>query len=85
MSILAWIILGLIAGFIGSKVVNRKGEGILLDLVLGIVGAVIGGWLFNLVGASGATGLNIYSLFVAVVGAILVLLAYHAVRRVVAN
>jgi uncharacterized membrane protein YeaQ/YmgE (transglycosylase-associated protein family) len=81
MSILAWMVLGLIAGFIGSKIVNRTGEGIVLDIVLGIIGAVVGGYLFNMFGAVGVTGLNIYSLFVAVVGAVLVLVLYHAVRR----
>ena len=78
MSILAWIILGLAAGFIGSKIVNKSGEGMLLDIVLGIVGAVVGGWLFNAFGMSSVTGLNIYSLLVAIVGAVVVLLAYHA-------
>ena len=82
MSILAWIVLGLIAGFIGSKLVNKTGEGIVLDIVLGIAGAVVGGYLFNMMGSAGVTGLNIYSLFVAVVGAVVVLVAYHAVRRV---
>jgi uncharacterized membrane protein YeaQ/YmgE (transglycosylase-associated protein family) len=81
MSILAWIVLGLLAGFIGSKLVNKTGEGVVLDIVLGIVGAVVGGFLFNRFGASGVTGLNIYSLFVAVVGAVLFLLAYHLIRR----
>jgi uncharacterized membrane protein YeaQ/YmgE (transglycosylase-associated protein family) len=81
MSILAWMVLGLIAGFIGSKIVNKTGEGIMLDIVLGIVGAIVGGYLFNLFGASGVTGVNIYSLFVAVIGAVLVLVVYHAVRR----
>lgn len=81
MSILAWIILGLIAGFIGSKIVNKSGEGVLLDIVLGIVGAVVGGWLFNEFGHSGVTGLNLYSLLVAVVGAIVVLVIYHAIVR----
>ena len=83
MSLLAWIVLGLLAGFIGSKIVNKTGEGIFLDIVLGIVGAVAGGWLFNTFGASGVTGLNLYSLLVAVVGAVVILLAYHAIRRVV--
>jgi uncharacterized membrane protein YeaQ/YmgE (transglycosylase-associated protein family) len=83
MSIFGWIILGLIAGWIGSKIVNRTGEGILMDIVLGIVGAVVGGWLFSLIGHTGITGLNIWSMFVAVVGAVVVLLIYHAVRRAV--
>jgi uncharacterized membrane protein YeaQ/YmgE (transglycosylase-associated protein family) len=82
MSILAWIILGLIAGFIGSKLVNRTGEGFVLDIVLGIVGAVVGGWLFNRFGAAGVSGLNLYSLLVAVVGAVAVLVVFHAIRRV---
>jgi uncharacterized membrane protein YeaQ/YmgE (transglycosylase-associated protein family) len=81
MSILAWIILGLLAGFIGSKLVNKTGEGVVLDVVLGIVGAVVGGFLFNRFGASGVTGLNIYSLLVALIGAVLLLVAYHAIRR----
>jgi uncharacterized membrane protein YeaQ/YmgE (transglycosylase-associated protein family) len=79
MGILAWIILGLIAGFIGSKIVNKSGEGFLLDIALGIVGAVVGGFIFSAFGASGVTGLNIYSLIVAVIGAIVVLWVYHAV------
>ena len=81
MSFLAWIVLGLIAGFIGSKIVNKRGEGLLLDIILGIVGAVIGGWLFRAFGAHGVTGLNIYSLFVAVIGSVVLLLIYHAVVR----
>ena len=80
-SFLAWIVLGLIAGFIGSKIVNKRGEGIFLDIILGIVGAVVGGYLFRLFGASGVTGLNLYSILVAIVGAILVLFVYHAVVR----
>ncbi len=79
MSIIAWVILGLIAGFIGSKLVNKTGEGLILDIVLGIVGAVVGGFVFSAFGAAGVTGLNIYSLLVAVVGAVIVLFIYHAV------
>ena len=81
MSVLAWIVLGLIAGFIASKVVNKTGEGLIMDIVLGIVGAVVGGWLFTRLGYAGVTGFNIYSMLVAVVGAILVLLIYHMVVR----
>jgi uncharacterized membrane protein YeaQ/YmgE (transglycosylase-associated protein family) len=81
MSILAWVILGLIAGFIGSKLVNKTGEGLILDIVLGIIGAVVGGWVFHFFGAAGVTGFNIYSLIVAVIGAVLVLVIYHALRR----
>ena len=82
MSILAWIVLGLLAGFIGSKLVNKRGEGLILDILLGVVGAIVGGWLFNTFGAAGVTGLNLYSLVVAVIGAVVVLLVYHAIRRV---
>ncbi len=81
MSFLAWILLGLIAGFIGSKIVNKTGEGFFLDIILGIVGAVVGGWLFTLVGGHGVTGFNLYSIFVAVIGAIVVLVVYHALFR----
>jgi len=83
MSFLAWIVLGLLAGFIGSKIVNKTGEGFFLDIILGIVGAVVGGWLFNPFGKSGVTGLNLYSLLVAVIGAVVLLVVYHAIRRVV--
>jgi uncharacterized membrane protein YeaQ/YmgE (transglycosylase-associated protein family) len=80
MSIIAWIILGLIAGFIASKIVNHRGEGVILDIVLGIVGAIIGGWVMNEFGREGVTGFNLYSMLVAIGGAILVLVIYHAVR-----
>jgi uncharacterized membrane protein YeaQ/YmgE (transglycosylase-associated protein family) len=79
MSVLGWILLGLIAGFIGSKIVNREGQGVLLDIVLGIIGAVVGGFLFTAIGATGITGFNLYSMFVAIVGAIVVLWGYHAI------
>jgi uncharacterized membrane protein YeaQ/YmgE (transglycosylase-associated protein family) len=83
MSFLVWIVLGLFAGFIGSKIVNKQGEGIFLDIVLGIVGAVVGGWLFSMFGAAGVTGLNLYSLLVAVIGSVAFLVVYHAIRRTV--
>jgi uncharacterized membrane protein YeaQ/YmgE (transglycosylase-associated protein family) len=82
MSSLAWIVLGLIAGFVGSKIVNKSGEGVIVDILLGIVGAVVGGWLFNRFGQAGVTGLNLYSIVVAIVGAVVVLVIYHAIRRV---
>jgi uncharacterized membrane protein YeaQ/YmgE (transglycosylase-associated protein family) len=78
MGIISWIILGLIAGFIGSKIVESEGQGLWLNIALGIVGALVGGFLFDLFGASGVTGLNIYSMVVAVVGSIVVLLVYNA-------
>ena len=79
MSIIGWLLLGLIAGFIASKIVNKEGEGVLLDIVLGVIGAVVGGFLFTFFGAAPVTGLNIYSMVVAVVGAVVVLFLYHAV------
>ncbi len=79
MGFISWIILGLIAGFIGSKIVNKTGEGLILDIILGVVGAVLGGYLFNLFGAQGVTGLNLWSLLVAVIGAIVVLVIYRLV------
>jgi len=81
MSIPAWIVLGLISGFIASKIVNKHGEGILLDIVLGIVGALVGGWIFAAIGHSPVTGVNLYSIFVSVVGAIVALVVYHALSR----
>ncbi len=81
MTILAWIILGLIAGFIASKIVNKSGDGVLVDIGLGVVGAVVGGWLFNTFGMAGVSGLNPYSLLVAVLGAVVVLVLYHALLR----
>lgn len=77
MSIIAWIVLGLIAGFIASKIVNKSGEGLIRDILLGVVGALVGGWLFRAFGMHGVTGLNLYSLVVAVAGAIVFLLVYH--------
>jgi len=78
MSIVGWILLGLIAGWIASKIVNKSGQGFLLDVVLGIVGAIVGGYLFALVGAEGVSGFNLYSMVVAVIGAVIVLVGYHA-------
>jgi uncharacterized membrane protein YeaQ/YmgE (transglycosylase-associated protein family) len=81
MSILGWIVLGAVAGWIGSMLINKTGEGLFRDIVLGIVGAVVGGWIFAAFGSAGVTGFNAWSLFVAVVGAVVVLVAYHAMTR----
>jgi uncharacterized membrane protein YeaQ/YmgE (transglycosylase-associated protein family) len=79
MGILSWLILGLIAGFIGSKIVNSTGQGFWLDIALGIVGAIVGGAIFSgLLGTEGVTGLNLWSLLVAVIGSVVVLWGYHA-------
>jgi uncharacterized membrane protein YeaQ/YmgE (transglycosylase-associated protein family) len=79
MGFIAWIFVGLIAGFLASKVVNRTGEGFIRDILLGIVGAFIGGWIFNSLGEPGVTGVNIYSILVAFVGAVVLLVLYHAI------
>jgi len=79
MSILGWIVLGLLAGWIGSNIVDNGGKGPLLDMLLGLVGAIVGGAIFNALGAVPVTGFNLYSLFVAVVGAVVVLVIYHAI------
>ncbi len=82
MGIIAWLVLGLIAGFIASKLVNKTGEGLILDIVLGVVGAFVGGFVFTrFFNASGVTGFNLYSMFVAVVGAVIVLVIYHLIVR----
>jgi uncharacterized membrane protein YeaQ/YmgE (transglycosylase-associated protein family) len=81
MGIVAWLVLGLIAGFLASLLVNKQGEGMLMDVVLGVVGAVVGGFIAHFVGFSGITGFNIYSILIAVGGAVVVLLVYHALVR----
>jgi uncharacterized membrane protein YeaQ/YmgE (transglycosylase-associated protein family) len=81
MSFIAWIVLGLVSGFVASKLVNKSGEGLLMDIVLGVLGAVLGGWLFNTFGMPGVSGLNLYSFAVAVIGAVVFLIIYHALTR----
>jgi uncharacterized membrane protein YeaQ/YmgE (transglycosylase-associated protein family) len=81
MSFVVWIVLGLAAGFIGSRLVKRRGEGILPDLLLGVVGAVAGGWLFYTFGPAGINGLNLFSHFAAVIGSLVFLLTYYALRQ----
>jgi uncharacterized membrane protein YeaQ/YmgE (transglycosylase-associated protein family) len=77
MSIIGWIVLGLIAGFIASKIVNKSGAGIVMDIVLGIVGALVGGFIFEQFGRAGITGFNLSSMLVAIIGAVIVLVVYH--------
>ena len=81
MSLLVWILLGLVAGFIASHIVNHHGEGVVLDVLLGALGAIVGGWLFHSFGHTGVTGLNLHSILVATAGAIVFLVVYHAIRR----
>jgi len=82
MSFVVWVVLGLTAGFIGSKLVNRSGQGILPDVLLGVVGAVAGGWLYYAFGPPGVNGLNLFSDFAAVIGSLVFLLTYYGSRRV---
>jgi uncharacterized membrane protein YeaQ/YmgE (transglycosylase-associated protein family) len=81
--LLIWLVLGLVAGFIASKLINSRGEGMILDILLGMVGAFIGGWLFRIFGSTWITGLNLWSLMVAVAGAVVFLIVYHGIRRAV--
>ena len=80
MSLISWMVLGLIAGFLASMVMNKRGEGVVLDIVLGMVGAVVGGWIFRAVGVAGVTGVNLWSILVSVIGAVIVLGIFHAVK-----
>lgn len=79
MSIVAWLLLGLISGFIASKLFSGSGKGVLMDMILGVVGAVVGGATFHLIGQVGVTGFNLWSILVSVVGAVIVLAVFHAV------
>ena len=81
MGILSWLILGLVVGFIASKIVNKTGSGLVMDIVLGVIGAFVGGWLFSFFGHTGVTGLNLYSFIVALIGALVVMLGYHFIFR----
>ena len=81
MGFIAWLVMGLIAGFIASKLVNKQGEGMFMDIILGIIGAVVGGFIANMAGFTGITGLDLYSILVSVVGAVIVLVVYHAMTR----
>ena len=80
MNVISWIVLGLVAGYLGSTLVNKRGEGMFVDIFLGIIGALVGGWLFSLMGSVGVSGFNIWSLFVAVFGAVVSLMLWHALR-----
>ena len=81
MSLIAWIVVGLVAGWLASMVVNRRGEGFILDILLGVVGAFIGGYLFRYFGHTGVSGINVHSILVAAVGAIVLLAVYHLLFR----
>jgi uncharacterized membrane protein YeaQ/YmgE (transglycosylase-associated protein family) len=79
MSIIGWLVLGLISGFIASKIAHGSGQGLMMNIVLGIVGAIVGGFIFSTFGGAPVTGFNLYSMFVAIVGAIVVLFLYHMI------
>lgn len=79
--VLGWILFGLIAGYVASTLANRRREGLAFDMCLGVWGALIGGWIFNATGVAGVTGFSIWSLPVAVLGAVVVLAVWHAIRR----
>jgi uncharacterized membrane protein YeaQ/YmgE (transglycosylase-associated protein family) len=79
MGVISWIILGLIAGWIASKLVNKTGSGMMMDIALGVVGAIVGGIIAGFFGMAGVTGVNIWSIIVSVIGAVVVLWIYHAV------
>ena len=81
MGIFSWIILGAVAGWLASMIVNKEGEGLFLDILLGIVGALVGGWVFSALGSTGVTGLNFWSLLVSILGSVVVLMLYHAFTR----
>jgi uncharacterized membrane protein YeaQ/YmgE (transglycosylase-associated protein family) len=81
MGIVAWLVLGLVAGFVASLLVNKKGEGMFMDIVLGVVGAVVGGFIAQFAGFAGITGLDLYSVLIAIGGAVVVLVVYHTLSR----
>jgi len=83
MNVVAWLVLGIVSGFIASKIVNKSGEGLIRDLILGIIGAAVGGWIMENFGRAGVSGLNIYSFAVAILGSVVVLVLFHAIRRAV--
>jgi uncharacterized membrane protein YeaQ/YmgE (transglycosylase-associated protein family) len=77
--IIAWIVVGLIGGYLASRVVNKRGEGLIRDIFLGIIGGLIGGFIFHAFGAHGVTGVNLWSILVAFAGGVVLLLIYHTV------
>lgn len=80
MGIILWIIFGAIAGWIASMIM-KSNDGLLMDIVIGIVGAVIGGWIMSALGSSGVNGFNLYSLLVAILGAVVLIWLVRVIRR----
>jgi uncharacterized membrane protein YeaQ/YmgE (transglycosylase-associated protein family) len=83
MSILAWVLLGLITGLVANKLVNQTGDSVVVDIALGVGGALAAGWVFKQVLQPGAVGLDPWSLLVAVVGAVVLLVLYRTVTGIV--
>ena len=81
MAVIAWIVLGLVAGYIASKIVNKTADGLVMNVILGVLGALVGGFFFQKFGLAGVSGVNLYSLLVTVAGAIVALLIAHAFMR----
>jgi uncharacterized membrane protein YeaQ/YmgE (transglycosylase-associated protein family) len=81
MTLLLWIAFGLVSGFVANKTINKSGRGLVLDLALGIAGALAGGWFFNTFGMAAGSGLNADSFIVAIGGAIVFLTSYHLLVR----
>jgi uncharacterized membrane protein YeaQ/YmgE (transglycosylase-associated protein family) len=79
--VIAWILVGLIGGYLASRMVNKTGEGLVRDIILGIIGGIVGGVIFRLLGGHGVTGFNLWSILVAFIGGVAVLLIYHAMFR----
>ena len=79
--IFTWVVLGLISGFVAAKIVDKRGEGVLIDIGLGVAGSLVGGWLFHVFGHAGITGFNLYSIVVSTIGAVLILVLYHGIER----
>jgi len=81
MSVLAWIVVGLIAGWL-AKMISPGPEraGLLATLLIGVIGAIVGGWLFNAFGRAGASGVDLYSIIVATLGAVVFLFIWKTVR-----
>ena len=79
--IFTWVVLGLISGFVAAKIVDKRGEGVLIDIGLGVAGSLVGGWLFHVFGHQGITGFNLYSIVVSIIGAVIILVLYHGIER----
>jgi uncharacterized membrane protein YeaQ/YmgE (transglycosylase-associated protein family) len=81
MSVVGWIILGLVAGFVANRMVSRNGDGVIPDILIGVIGALIGGWLMAMLAGGDMHGFNLASMLVAILGAAVLLVVTHAVRR----